>query len=150
MTNDDADANSTVETEAGFITPEAANKMLPYVRAIVVDIVELYRDVHDRRSRLGRIRQQRRTTTEDSPYEAELRQAERDLDADIERLEGYVEELRAVGVDLRDPVKGLVDFPALIDGREVALCWSLGEDRVSRWHELDERPGRFHELTTDE
>ncbi|MDH3225391.1 MAG: DUF2203 domain-containing protein [Gemmatimonadota bacterium] len=31
---------------------------------------------------------------------------------------------------------GLVDFPALLDGRWIYLCWRLGEDRVEHWHEL--------------
>ncbi len=38
---------------------------------------------------------------------------------------------------LRDPETGLVDFPARRDGREVYLCWRLGEDAVGWWHELD-------------
>jgi hypothetical protein len=35
---------------------------------------------------------------------------------------------------LRDPETGLLDFPALIEGREAFLCWRLGEDRVAFWH----------------
>ena len=46
-------------------------------------------------------------------------------------------ELQAVGIVLRDLDRGLVDFPALCDGREVYLCWELGEDRVAHWHELE-------------
>jgi hypothetical protein len=41
------------------------------------------------------------------------------------------------GIVLRDIDSGLVDFPALIDGREVYLCWELGEDEVAHWHELE-------------
>jgi hypothetical protein len=45
-------------------------------------------------------------------------------------------ELQEAGIVLRDLDRGLVDFPALRDGREVYLCWELGEDRVAHWHEL--------------
>jgi hypothetical protein len=38
---------------------------------------------------------------------------------------------------LRDLERGLVDFPALRDGREVYLCWVEGEEDISYWHELD-------------
>jgi hypothetical protein len=40
------------------------------------------------------------------------------------------------GIVVRDVDRGLLDFPAIRDGREVYLCWELGEDEVSHWHEL--------------
>jgi hypothetical protein len=46
-------------------------------------------------------------------------------------------ELQAVEIVLRDLDRGLIDFPALRDGREVWLCWEEGEDEVAYWHELD-------------
>ena len=46
-------------------------------------------------------------------------------------------ELQALGLVIRDLDRGLVDFPAIIDGREVYLCWKLGEPDVGHWHELD-------------
>jgi hypothetical protein len=46
-------------------------------------------------------------------------------------------ELQAAGIVLRDLERGLVDFPSLRDGREIYLCWELGEDRVAHWHELE-------------
>jgi hypothetical protein len=35
---------------------------------------------------------------------------------------------------LRDPETGLLDFPAMVEGRDAFLCWRLGEDRVAFWH----------------
>jgi hypothetical protein len=48
-----------------------------------------------------------------------------------------LETLEQSGLVLRDIDRGLVDFPALIDGREVYLCWERGEDEVSYWHDLE-------------
>jgi hypothetical protein len=53
---------------------------------------------------------------------------------EVRRLFGAIEES---GIVLRDIDRGLVDFPAVIDGREVYLCWELGEDDVAYWHDLD-------------
>jgi hypothetical protein len=53
---------------------------------------------------------------------------------DVRRL---LIELQAVGIVLRDLDRGLIDFPAVIDGREVYLCWEVGEDEVSHWHDVD-------------
>jgi hypothetical protein len=44
-------------------------------------------------------------------------------------------ELREAEVVLRDLDRGLVDFPALRDGREIYLCWEEGEDEIGFWHE---------------
>ena len=123
---------------------EEANRHLPLVRAIVEDIVKLFRDVHDRRERLNRVRQVhgKSARDENSLYGEELEQVERDLEKDITRLDGYVEELHELGAVLKDPVTGLVDFRTQIDGREAYLCWKLGEEEIAYWHKLDARfPG---------
>ena len=52
-------------------------------------------------------------------------------------VRGLLVELQEAGVVLRDLDRGLVDFPAVRDGREIYLCWELGEDRVEFWHELE-------------
>ncbi|MGH2923582.1 MAG: DUF2203 domain-containing protein [Solirubrobacterales bacterium] len=45
--------------------------------------------------------------------------------------------LTEAGVVVKDIDRGLVDFPALMEDREVFLCWELGEDEVAHWHEID-------------
>lgn len=42
-----------------------------------------------------------------------------------------------LGVIVKDLEAGLVDFPTLRGGREVYLCWRLGEDHIGWWHEVD-------------
>jgi hypothetical protein len=48
-----------------------------------------------------------------------------------------LETVEQAGIVLRDIDQGLVDFPALMGGREVYLCWELGEDEVGYWHDLE-------------
>jgi hypothetical protein len=48
-----------------------------------------------------------------------------------------LETIERSGIVLRDIDRGLVDFPTVIDGREVYLCWELGEDEVGFWHDMD-------------
>lgn len=40
-------------------------------------------------------------------------------------------------IQIKDIERGLVDFPALIGGREVFLCWEMDEDDIEYWHDLD-------------
>jgi hypothetical protein len=54
----------------------------------------------------------------------------------VGRMERAVVQVDAWGITLRDIQTGLVDFPALVSGRQVWLCWRLGEDDVGWWHEL--------------
>jgi hypothetical protein len=52
-------------------------------------------------------------------------------------VRGGLAELQELGVVLRDVERGLVDFPAILEGREVYLCWQSGEDEVCHWHDLE-------------
>jgi hypothetical protein len=47
-----------------------------------------------------------------------------------------VERLLQQGVVLKDIDNGLVNFFALHEGKEIFLCWKLGEDRIESWYEL--------------
>lgn len=124
---------------ARYFTPEEANRMLPLLRAIVRDIVALFRQIHDQKQRLNELaaRHGRNADDSDDVYAAEVREMEREMEQDIEKLDACVEELRQLGVQLKDPVRGLIDFPARCGDRDVFLCWQLGEDTVAHWHELD-------------
>jgi hypothetical protein len=122
-----------------YYTVEEANQALPLVRAIVSDIVSKYAEVSERKARLDQIRQSRNSggrRTGDM-YREELQQVEDELDKEITRLQEFIEELDDLGVELKDIGRGLVDFRTLMDGREVYLCWLLGEEEIGHWHELD-------------
>jgi hypothetical protein len=52
-------------------------------------------------------------------------------------LRGVLLEFERREVLVKDIERGLVDFPALIDGREVFLCWEKDETDIEFWHDLD-------------
>ncbi|HEX4130601.1 MAG TPA: DUF2203 domain-containing protein [Pirellulales bacterium] len=119
-----------------LFTVEQANAALPLVRAIVKDLAELYREVVERRQRLSSLTGGRERKPGDV-YSQEVEQIEDELERDVRRLQEYVEELRQIGVEPKSGPDGLVDFPAMIDGRPVYLCWKLGEPEVLYWHDLE-------------
>ena len=56
----------------------------------------------------------------------------------FERVQAAVAAIEQMGIVLKDPDTGLVDFlNRRPDGREVYLCWRYGEKEVAFWHELD-------------
>lgn len=59
------------------------------------------------------------------------------MQAIIDQMQAGVARLIELSVTLRDIESGLIDFPALVNGRQVWLCWRLGEGPVEWWHELE-------------
>ncbi len=118
-----------------LFTVEKANRALPLVQRIVSDIVRQHKKVCALEERCH----MRRPTVS----EEEQQRLGRQYAIEIEKLRELAEELTAVGCDLKDWRRGLIDFSALYQGREVELCWHLGEERVNYWHEIGAGfPGR--------
>jgi hypothetical protein len=118
-----------------YFTASEANATLPLVRAIVRDIMELAKDFYERQERLARLRPGNGGDPGDASRE-ELQHIQGQLERDQERLSEYIAELSGLGIELKQPLTGLVDFPCWMDGREVYLCWQYGEAEVAHWHEL--------------
>ncbi|CAN5588987.1 DUF2203 domain-containing protein [soil metagenome] len=70
-------------------------------------------------------------------HEASLEEARRRLVVIVRRMQESVRRIDEWGVTLRDISSGLVDFPALVSGRPIWLCWRLGEGPIEWWHEID-------------
>ncbi len=63
---------------------------------------------------------------------AARRRAERDKS--VQEAKDTLAEIDAIGVQVKDLEEGLLDFPCIIDGRTVLLCWKLGEKEIGYWH----------------
>jgi hypothetical protein len=137
-----------------FYTIDAANERLPDVRAVLERL-------RDERRALVELRDEAATrvealrgagvvgrAAESEPDAADLERWFRedpDLRAIRLRMQGLVDQMQAAvtelvdwDVTLRDIETGLVDFPALASGRQIWLCWRLGEGSIEWWHELED------------
>lgn len=56
----------------------------------------------------------------------------------FQSLRKCVEEIEETGCLLKDLDQGLLDFPAMLGGREVYLCWKLGEEQIEYWHYVED------------
>ena len=112
---------------------DQANRTLPLVRKIVEDVVRQNRCWRERLLELDLIAS---TARADDPR-TRVEELERDVQSLAREIEGYQRELEALGIQLKDPLLGLVDFPSEMNGRQVLLCWRLGEPEVQFWHEED-------------
>jgi hypothetical protein len=55
----------------------------------------------------------------------------------LAETKGVLEQFRQREIQVKDLDRGLIDFPAIIGGREVFLCWEQEEDDIEFWHEID-------------
>ena len=92
---------------------------------IVADIVHCHQSATDLHEKLE--------TTKSARDQQTLQER---LDTETRHLQEYVDELADVGCELKDFQTGLVDFIGRHQGRDVYLCWKLGEEKIEYWHEL--------------
>ena len=64
----------------------------------------------------------------------------------IDRMQAGVARIDELGITLREIETGLIDYPALASGRQIWLCWRLGEGDIAWWHELGDGFSGRHAL----
>jgi hypothetical protein len=69
---------------------------------------------------------------------AEAERLREQLEAAQNEASQILAEIGAHGVQVKDPDRGLLDFPTLIDGRPALLCWQVGEERIEFWHTVED------------
>ena len=70
--------------------------------------------------------------------DGELKEAREGMERTAQAISDLVKQVQETGCELKDIDRGLIDFRAERDGREVYLCWKLGEERISWWHDLQD------------
>jgi hypothetical protein len=78
-----------------------------------------------------------RESAGDAPLVDDLRLTRLRMQGLIDQMAAGVARIDALGLTLRDIEHGLVDFPALVSGRQVWLCWQRGEPAIGYWHGLE-------------
>jgi hypothetical protein len=124
-----------------FFTVEQANRTLPLVRRIVDDLVRYHVRWQEMVAALDV-----RTAGNNAAASAPDEELQREIQRTAAEIERFLRELQEIGVQFKGFDLGLVDFPGKLDGRDVLLCWKLGEAAVEYWHVEDagysaRRPG---------
>lgn len=105
-----------------FFTPAEANHLLAEVRPLFERATERHRLM-------------RRLVT--GATEAELaRRVMPELERLKDEVQALLEQIVSRGVEVKGLDDGLLDFPALRNGRPVYLCWKVGDDKIEWWHPL--------------
>lgn len=120
-----------------YFTPEEANELLSEIRPLAEEMVGSRRLLAGAEARRAAVLE-RISGNGGDLAPSDLAELAEEVEAHATELARCVRELSALGVQVKDLDRGLVDFPALRDGDEVLLCWQLGEEEVAYWHGMDD------------
>ncbi len=120
---------------AHYFTREEAEALLPQISVVLLKIQERRKVMQQSEEELGTLH----ALSMGNGYHLHERIAklQKELAGQIQDLQELINELNDFGCELKDPNTGLIDFLSLRDGREIYLCWYLGEERINYWHYLD-------------
>jgi hypothetical protein len=120
---------------AKLFTREEAEALLPKIEPLLQEIQELGREIAEHEAHLQVDQTKLMSNGHKPPADTETLQNEvRTLNR---RIRANVDAILAMDVIVKDLAEGLIDFPSLLHGREVYLCWKLGEDGIHWWHEIE-------------
>lgn len=114
-----------------LFTLEEANDLLPTVRPILLKI-------QARNNRIASFREAALAAANSAQFGGGGMESGSVYVKSLYELGKLTLELDALGVQLKDYSRGLIDFPSMREGRVVLLCWQLGEgDEIEWWHDLE-------------
>lgn len=120
---------------AHYFTREEAEALLPQITVVLLKIQDHRKAMQQTEEELGALHVQ--SMNNGHHLHDRIDRLQRALAEHIESLQTLARELKHFDCELKDPDRGLIDFLSLRNGREIYLCWYLGEERINYWHYLD-------------
>ncbi len=117
-----------------YFTVTEANEALPRLRQWLARLQAKRRRMAKVQAKLAELTA--KAAADGNLIEEEVHATQREAQRLTDELNEVIARINGPGCDLKDIDQGLVDFPALRQGREVYLCWRLGEEQVAFWHEV--------------
>lgn len=128
---------------ARTFTLDEANATLPLVRLVAEDIVETHHELVELKSKYAAQREKDSPSQDElPPVDSDLYKMDETLMVKMLKMQSFVREIEEIGGTVGRLEEGEVDFPSILEGRKVYLCWKLGESRISYWHDLEDSTTR--------
>ena len=112
-----------------IFTVDEAQSLLPRLRSVLAEIGQEWEHIRELNPEIQKAR-------DNAPFDGYSKFGVEYVVA-VSHLMSLIQQIRDLGVVLKDPEKGLCDFPYIKDGRMVYLCWQLGEDSIKYWHDIE-------------
>ena len=119
-----------------LFTVKEASDLIPWLEEKLKELALLYSRLRQAQSDYQDL-SRRRNNNGHSSSDEEIESARKDVTRFSGQIESGMEVILQEGILIRHIENGLVDFPSLREGREVYLCWLLGEKHIGFWHETN-------------
>lgn len=121
-----------------FFSLPQAEGLLPEVERLVRSLVQAKQDYDSGEAELDAIKQRVTLLGGISLSREHVLGCRTRKDSAARTLKSVVEKITELGIQIKDPDTGLIDFPTLYRDREVYLCWRLGETGIGFWHHVED------------
>ncbi|MGZ3611514.1 MAG: DUF2203 family protein [Ktedonobacteraceae bacterium] len=120
---------------AHYFTREEAESLLPQISSVLLQIQDHRKVMQQKEEELSALHAQ--AMGNGHHLHVRINKLQKELAELIQTMQEMVADLSSFGCELKDPSIGLIDFLSLRNGREIYLCWHLGEDHINFWHYPD-------------
>lgn len=135
----DLKARSGCRMENKTFTLSEANALLPQLKVDLIRLQALSQQFEDQYVELQSEKKAYKQSSvqpvaiQDPFFEAESQLEFMRIEADL-----LIENFKRKGVQLKMINPGLIDFPAVLNGEDILICWKEGEESIGHYHGLDD------------
>ena len=119
-----------------YFTLNEANELVPSLQEALergASLAAQARQIEDELRELAR----KSSSNGGGTVQQQIRQKRLESDEFDKRIRAILRDVVERGIMVRSVENGLVDFPSWREGREIYLCWVLGEPEIGYWHDID-------------
>jgi len=118
-------------------TLDEAQLLLPVLESLLKRAIEGKKTAEEKETHLQSLRQRIFLSGGMQVNVVTVMRQRAEIEKQVQQAKDAVAEIDSIGVQVKDLETGLLDFPCMMDGEIVLLCWKMGESRIHYWHSVE-------------